>query len=257
MAAILNISRRDFLKTSGAASAHVMGAHFVPGGMVSEAQAQAVAQPNLFVSIAGDGLVTITCSRAEMGQGARTGIPMILADELEADWDRCTLWQAPGDENKYDPAGKDGQITDGSRSTRHHLDVMRELGAAARYTLEMAAARKWGVNIGDVYARHHRVYNARSGKSLDYGELVDIASQINMPAGEAAPSIALKDKSQWKYIGKDMPTVDGYDMSTGGANYGADISIPGMKIAVIARSPVYRGKVRSFDAREALKVQGV
>jgi isoquinoline 1-oxidoreductase beta subunit len=257
MATILNLSRRDFLKTSGAASALVMGAHFVPGGLVSEAQAQAVAQPNLFVSIAGDGLVTITCSRAEMGQGVRTGIPMILADELEADWDRCTLWQSPGDETKYDPAGKDGQNTDGSRSTRHHLDVMRELGAAARYTLEMAAASKWGVSVTDVYAKHHRIYNARTGKSFDYGELVDAASKINLPAGEAAPKIALKDKSQWKYIGKDMPGIDNYDMTTGGANYGADISIPGMKIAVVARSPVFRGKVKSFDAKEALKVQGV
>lgn len=253
MAAILNISRRDFIKTSGAASALVIGANFVPGGLVSEAQAQAVAQPNLFVSIAGDGVVTITCSRAEMGQGARTGIPMILADELEADWDRCTLWQAPGDETKYDPAGKDGQNTDGSRSTRHHLDVMRQLGAAARKTLEMAAARKWGVSSGDVYAKHHRVYNSRTGKSFDYGELVDVASQIKLPAGE----LPLKDKSQWKYIGKDMPGVDNFDISTGGANFGADISLPGMKIAVIARSPVYRGKVKSFDASEALKVVGV
>ncbi len=257
MAAILNISRRDFLKTSGAASALVMGAHFVPGGLVSEASAATVVQPNLFVSIAGDGLVTITCSRAEMGQGVRTGIPMILADELEADWDRCTLWQAPGDETKYDPAGKDGQNTDGSRSTRHHLDVMRELGAAARYTLESAAAQKWRVSVTDVYAKHHQIYNARSGKSFDYGELVDAASKINLPSGEAAPKIALKDKSQWKYIGKDMPGIDNYDMTTGGANYGADISLPGMKIAVIARSPVYRGKVKSFDARAALKVQGV
>ena len=257
MATIQNISRRDFLKTTGTAGALVIGANFVPGGLVKEAQAQAVAKPNLFVSIEGDGMVTITCSRAEMGQGARTGIPMILADELEADWDRCKLWQAPGDETKYDPAGKDGQNTDGSRSTRHHLDVMRELGAAARYTLEMAAARKWGVNIGDVYARHHRVYNARSGKSLDYGELVDIASQINLPAGEAAPSIALKDKSQWKYIGKDMPGVDNFDITTGGADFGADINLPGMKIAVIERSPVYRGKVKSFDASAALKVPGV
>jgi isoquinoline 1-oxidoreductase beta subunit len=234
-----------------------MGAHFVPGGLVSEASAATVVQPNLFVSIAGDGLVTITCSRAEMGQGVRTGIPMILADELEADWDRCTLWQAPGDETKYDPAGKDGQNTDGSRSTRHHLDVMRELGAAARYTLESAAAQKWRVSVTDVYAKHHRIYNARSGKSFDYGELVDAASKINLPSGEAAPKIALKDKSQWKYIGKDMPGIDNYDMTTGGANYGADISLPGMKIAVVARSPVYRGKVKSFDAREALKVQGV
>lgn len=258
MTAILNLSRRDFLKGTGAATALVLGAPLLPKSFVSEAHAQgAVAQPNLFVKIASDGKVTITISRIEMGQGVRTGIPMILADELEADWDRCDLWQAPGDAEKYDPAGKDGQNTDGSRSTRHHLDVMRELGAAARYTLEMAAARKWGTDLQNVYAKHHRVYNSRTGQSFDYGELVDVAATINVPAGEAAPKLKLKDKSQWKYIGKDMPVIDNYDMSTGGANYGADISIPGMKIAVIARSPVFRGKVKSFDAREALKVQGV
>ncbi len=258
MAAIVNVSRRDFLKGTGAATALVIGANMVPGGLMREAHAQATeVQPNLFVKIASDGKVTITCSRVEMGQGVRTGVPMMLADELEADWNRVAIWQAPGDAEKYDPAGKDGQNTDGSRSTRHHLDVMRELGAGARYTLEMAAAQKWGVNIQDVYAKHHRIYNSRTGKSFDYGELVDVAAGINIPAGEAAPKLKLKDKSQWKYIGKDMPVVDNYDMSTGGANYGADISIPGMKIAVIARSPVFRGKVRSFDAREALKVQGV
>lgn len=254
MATIVNLSRRDFLKGTGAATALVLGAQFVPGGLISEAGAQTVAQPNLFVSIAGDGTVTITCSRIEMGQGVRTGIPMILADELEADWDRCKIWQAPGDETKYDPAGKDGQNTDGSRSTRHHLDVMRELGGAARQTLEIAAAQTWGVNVKDVYSKHHRVYHSASGKSLDYGQLVEAASKVKLPAGN---KVTFKDKSQWKYIGKDLPNIDNYDVSTGGANFGADISIPGMKIAVIARSPVYRGKVKSFDAREALKVQGV
>ena len=258
MTTILNLSRRDFLKTGGAATALVLGAHWMPGGLVNEAHAQASeVAPNLFVKIASDGQVTITCSRVEMGQGVRTGIPMILADELEADWNRVSIWQAPGDETKYDPAGKDGQNTDGSRSTRHHLDIMRKLGAQARFMLEMAGASKWNVDKADVYAKGHRVYNSKSGESLDYGELVETASKMNMPGGEAAPEAPLKDPSEWIYIGRDMPMVDNYDISTGGANYGADISIPGMKIAVVVRSPVYRGKVKSFDARDALKVQGV
>jgi isoquinoline 1-oxidoreductase beta subunit len=192
-----------------------------------------------------------------MGQGVRTGIPMILADELEADWRRVKIWQAPGDEAKYDPAGKDGQNTDGSRSTRHSLDVMRELGASGRYVLEQAAARKWGVDPSEVYAKDHRIYHTGSGQSFDFGEVVDVAAEIKLPTGQTALRPRLKDKSEWKYIGKDMPVVDNYDMSTGGANYGADISIPGMKIAVVARSPAYRGKVKSYDATEALKVQGV
>ena len=132
-------------------------------------------------------MVTITCSRSEMGQGVRTGIPMILADELEADWHRVSIWQAPGDETKYDPAGKDGQNTDGSRSTRHHLDVMRELGAAGRYVLEQAAAKKWGVDASEVYAKHHRLYHSASGQSIDFGEVVDAAADIAVPDRRRRP----------------------------------------------------------------------
>ena len=258
MSGVQNISRRDFLKQSGITGAVVLGANIVPGPMIAAVRAQsggASIQPNLFVGIAADGTVTITCSRSEMGQGVRTGIPMILADELEADWNRVKIWQAPGDAEKYDPAGKDGQNTDGSRSTRHHLDVMRELGAAGRYVLEQAAARKWGVDASEVYAKDHRIHHTGTGQSFDFGEVVDAAADIEVPTGADAPK--LKDMSQWKYIGRDMPVVDNYDMSTGGANFGADITIPGMKIAVVARPPVYRGKAKSFDATEALKVQGV
>ncbi|MEM7253055.1 MAG: molybdopterin cofactor-binding domain-containing protein [Pseudomonadota bacterium] len=256
MSQIENVSRRDFLKKSGAAGAFVLGAHLTQGSLVSNALAQnkSAVQPNLFVGIDPDGTVTITISRVEMGQGVRTGVPMMLADELEADWNRVKLWQAPGDPEKYDPAGKDGQNTDGSRSTRHHFDIMRELGAQARYVLEQAAAKKWGVDASEVYAKDHRLHHTNSGRSADFGDVVDVAAGISVPEGMKP---ALKHPSQWKYIGHDMPVIDNYDMSTGGANYGADISIPGMKIAVIARSPVYRGKVKSFDASEALKVQGV
>ena len=255
MADINRVSRRDFLKHTGITGTLVLGANVLPGCLLSNALAASSVQPNVFVSIDSTGIATLTCSRSEMGQGVRTGMPMILADELEADWNRIKVWQAPGDEALYDPPGKDAQNTDGSRSTRHGLQAMRELGAAARYVLEQAAAKTWGVDASEVYARHHRVYHAPSGRSLDYGELVEVATTIEVPTGDNKPR--LKSPSQWKYIGRDMPVVDNYDMSTGGANYGADISIPGMKIAVIARSPVYRGKVKSFNADDALKVQGV
>ena len=257
MAMIENLSRRNVLKGAGATTALVLGAKVAPSSLIGSALAATSAQPNLFVRIDASGIVTITCSRSEMGQGVRTGIPMIVADEMEADWNRVKIWQAPGDPEKYDPAGKDGQNTDGSRSTRHNFDVMRQMGAAARYVLEQAAARKWGVDPSEVYAKDHRLYHTASGNSFDFGEVVDVAAEVNIPGGEAAPTTRLKDKSQWKYIGNDLPNIDNYDISTGGANYGADISIPGMKIAVIARSPVYRGKVKSFDATEALKIQGV
>lgn len=257
MAGISNISRRQFLKTSGAATAFIIGAQIAPDPILAAVNGADSAQPNLFVRIDLDGTVTLTCSRSEMGQGVRTGIPMILADELEADWSRVKIWQAPGDETRYDPAGKDGQNTDGSRSTRHSFDVMRELGASAREVLEKAAAEKWGVDADEVYAEHHRLYHRGSDRSVDFGEVVEIAADIPVAEGPDAAKPRLKDPSAWKYIGKDMPVVDNFAMSTGGATYGADVSLPGAKIAVVARSPVYRGKVESFDASAALAVDGV
>ncbi len=255
MAQILNLTRREMLQTVGATGALVLGAHVASKGLFPEAQAaDGMAAPNHFVAIDPSGTVTLTCSRSEMGQGVRTGMPMIIADEMEADWNRVKIWQAPGDPAKYDPPGKDAQNTDGSRSTRHGFEAMREMGAAARYVLEQAAAKQWDVGADEVYAKDHRVYHTGSGKSFGFGELVATAKGIKLPEGDKP---ALKDPSDWRYIGKDMPVVDNHDITTGGATYGADISIPGMKIAVVARSPVYRGKVKSFDATEALKVQGV
>ncbi len=257
MATISKISRRAFLQATGLSATFVLGTHIAPRSLLAAVTGATEAKPNLFVAIASDGTVTLTFSRSEMGQGVRTGLPMIIADELEADWSRVKIWQAPGDETKYDPPGKDGQNTDGSRSTRHALQSMRELGASAREVLEKAAAQKWGVDPSKVYAENHRLHLRGKGQSLDFGEVVDIAAEIASTAADDAPKPKLKDPSKWRYIGKDMTTFDNFDMSTGGANYGADYTLPGMKIAVVARPPVYRGKVKSFDASEALKVPGV
>lgn len=257
MAIITRVSRRDFLKHTGLSASFVVGAQVVPNPILAAVTGADSAQPNFFVAIASDGTVTLTNSRSEMGQGVRTGMPMILADELEADWTRVKIWQAPGDASKYDPAGKDQQNTDGSRSTRHGFEVMRELGAHARDALERAAAQKWGVDPSQVYAEKHRLHLRDSDESLDFGEVVDIAADLELPAWTELPKAKLKDPSQWRYIGKDMPVVDNFDMSTGKALYGADVTLPGMKYAVVARPPVYRGKVKSYDDSEALKVAGV
>lgn len=257
MTTIENLSRRRFLQ-SGAAAALILGTAHLPRSFVSEVRAAgASVQPNLFVRIDVDGTVTITSSRAEMGQGVRTGLPMIVADEMEADWARVALWQAPADAEKYDPAGKDGQNTDGSRSTRHGFTVMRELGAAARYVLEQAAAEQLGVPAEEVTARNHRLHHDASGRSLDFGEVVETAANIDVPTSANAPGPTLKDPSEWRYIGKDMPGFDNVDMTTGQAEYGADVRLPGMLIAVVARPPVYRGKLVSFDDTDALAVPGV
>ncbi|MET0851035.1 MAG: molybdopterin cofactor-binding domain-containing protein [Candidatus Rokuibacteriota bacterium] len=218
------------------------GADGMPNGWVDS--------PLVFVSIAEDGTVTIVCHRSEMGQGVRTSMPMIVADELEADWKRVRIAQAPGDEKRFG-----NQDTDGSRSTRHFFEPMRRCGAAARMMLEAAAAERWKVPVADVQAQNHEVVHRPTGRRLGYGALAKAAAAQPAPARD---TVRLKDPAKFRYIGKgQLKLVDGRDIVTGKAQYGIDTRLPGMLHAVIARPPVHGGKVASFEAAEALKVPGV
>ena len=252
-------SRRTFLKTVPALSGLVLGIG-LPGlvhgadepkkyggdGMPHGLQDS----PKIFVAIGADGIVTVTVHRSEMGQGVRTSLPKIVADELEADWKYVRVVQAPGDEAKYG-----NQDTDGSRSTRHWFDPMRRCGASARMMLEQAAAAQWKVPLAQVEAKNHQVLHKPSGRKLGYGALAVAAGKLDVPARE---SLKLKDPSAFRYIGKtDTHLVDGQAIVTGKAQYGIDTRLPGMLHAVIARPPVLGGKVKTFDAAEALKVPGV
>ncbi|WP_119459063.1 xanthine dehydrogenase family protein molybdopterin-binding subunit [Rhodospirillaceae bacterium SYSU D60014] len=256
---ITNISRRGLLKGFGSAGSLVLAAQILPIRTLSAQETPVygaaamphgtVNNPHVFLSIDPDGGVTIVSHRAEMGQGVRTGLPMIVADELEADWSRVRVVQAPGDEPKYG-----NQDTDGSRSTRHFMQPMREAGAAARMMLEAAAAARWSVAADEVEAKNHEVTHKPSGRKLGYGELAADASALEVPEKD---KIRLKDPSQFRYIGKDMPIIDGFDITTGRALYGIDTRLEGMKYAVIIRPPVFGGKVASLDSAEAMKVPGV
>jgi isoquinoline 1-oxidoreductase beta subunit len=223
-------------------AAYVTGAAGMPHGTVND--------PRVFVSIAPDGVVTIIAHRSEMGTGVRTSLPMIVADEMEADWTRVHVRQAPGDEVKYG-----NQDTDGSRSTRHYLIPMRQIGAAARMMLEAAAAKQWNVAVTEVKAVNHEVVHSGTGRRLGYGDLaVDAAAQPVV----AVADLQLKDPKDFRYIGKGrISSVDLHDITTGKAMYGSDTRLPGLKFAVIARPPVVGGKLVSFDAADALKVSGV
>ena len=206
--------------------------------------------PLIFVAIGGDGTVTIVVHRSEMGQGVRTGMPLIVADELEADWSRVRVTQAPADEEKYG-----NQDTDGSRSTRHFFEPMRRCGAAARTMLEQAAAQVWNVPVAQVHAANHAVIHAASGRKLDYGALAQRAAKLPVPARD---SLRLKSPAQFLYIGKgETPLADGWDIATGKAQYGIDSVADGMLFAVIARSPTLGGKIASVDSTEAEKIPGV
>jgi isoquinoline 1-oxidoreductase beta subunit len=209
-----------------------------------------VDNPLVFVAIAEDGTVTITVHRPEMGQGIRTSLALVIADELEADWDRIRVVQAPGDEAKYG-----AQNTDGSRSMRHFFEPMRRVGAAARMMLEAAAAARWEVPLGEVHASSHEVLHAKTRRHVGYGELASEAMRLRVPSRER---LRLKTPELFRYIGKDNPRlIDGADMVTGHAQYGIDVQLPGQRYAVIARPPVHGGKVSSFDSTAALAVPGV
>ena len=205
--------------------------------------------PAAYLRLDDTGTVTVICHRSEMGQGIRTSVAMIVADELDADWDRVKVEQALGDEKTYG-----SQNTDGSRSIRDFYSALREAGATGRALLEAAAAKQWNVPASEVEARRHLVTHRASGRKLGYGELVATARDLPMPEKTA---IRLKQPEQFRYIGKDMPIVDMHDMITGSAQYGMDLRREGMLVAVIARPPVYGGKVKSVDSSAAEKVAGV
>jgi isoquinoline 1-oxidoreductase beta subunit len=205
--------------------------------------------PAVYLRIADNGDVTVIVHRSEMGQGIRTSLAMAVADDLEADWSRVRVEQAPGDEKTYG-----GQDTDGSHSIKDFLIPMRQAGATGRAMLEAAAAQQWGVPVTEVKAQHHQVLHASSGRALDYAALVAIAKTLPVPAKE---TLRLKPASEFHLIGKEIPMLDLMDMTTGRAHYGIDQRMDGMKFAVIARPPVYGGTVATVDSTAAEHVSGV
>ena len=246
------ISRRGFLASMSAAGSLVLMGRIAKGqdaGLkdASKASVDDFA-PDYFVSIAPNGTVTCLAHRSEMGTGIRTGLPRVLADELEADWDRVAIQQAIGDKRLGD------QNTDGSNSIRFFFKRMRVAGATARTMLEQAAAKKWGVDASTCYADNHTVKHRGSNKVVGFGELVSTAKTMQVPKPD---SLKLKPRDKWRYIGKDVPITDMDDIITGKAIYGIDARMENQLFAVIARPPAVGGKVKSFDAAAVKKMPGV
>jgi isoquinoline 1-oxidoreductase beta subunit len=252
-----NLSRRKVLKGLGLAGSFVLAAPVMSRPAFAAYETGAgkmphgtVVDPKVFVAIAPDGIVTIVAHRSEMGTGVRTSLPLVVAEEMDADWARVRVQQAPGDEVKYG-----NQDTDGSRSTRHYLIPMRQIGASARTMLEQAAAKRWGVPASELKAVDHEIVHEASGRKIGFGELAADAAKEPVPALD---SLKLKDPSTFRYLGKGtVSIVDLRDITMGKAHYGSDTRLPGMKYAVIARPPVTGGKLKSFDSTEAMKVSGV
>lgn len=244
-AVLRKIDRRTFLKATGiTATGIVLGLQMG----CSPSKPGVPFSPNVYLTINSDGSVTIVAHRQEMGTGIRTGLPMIVADELEADWKKVKLVQAVGDEKKFG-----NQNTDGSFSVRTFFEPMRKAGASARMMLEQAAAAKWKVDASECKAINHEVVHS-SGKKIGFGELTEEAAKLTAPKDEV---IVLKKKADWKYIGKHMNLYDVPDIVKGTAVYGIDVVKPDMKYAVILRCPVAGGKAKSFSDAEAKKMDGV
>ena len=243
------VDRRSFLKISGLSATGIIIGLQMGCSPSEKKNSGASFSPNVYLTVNDDGTVTIVAHRSEMGTGIRTGLPLIVADELEADWSKVKVVQAVGDEAKYG-----NQNTDGSFSVRMFFDPMRKAGASARMMLEQAAADQWKVPVAECKAKNNEVVHGPSGKKLGFGELTDAASKLELPADE---SITLKNKSDWKYIGKSTPIVDIDDIVSGKAGFGLDAKIEGMKYATILRCPVAGGKAKSYNADKAMQVQGV
>ena len=251
MSQLNKMSRRDFLKRTGHASGGlVLALTFTTACSRSEGPAalsgEASVAPNVYVNIRNDGIVEIVCHRSEMGQGIRTSLPQIIADEMEADWSRIELKQALADDKYGD------QNTDGSTSIRKHFDLLRNAGATAREMLIAAAAATWDVPASDCVARDHAVHHEATSRSAGFGELVDMAAQLDAPT-----TATFKSRQDYRYIGKPMDTIDGQALTTGTAMYGIDTALPGMLYASIERCPVFGGTVASFDGGAARKIAGV
>ena len=248
---IENVSRRGFLRGALAGGVFVLSARFVPEALWA-AQGEAATPPftpYLWLSIAPDGVVTIVAHRSEMGCGSRTALPLIVADELDADWSRVKLDQAIGD------ARYGNQDTDGSHSVRSSFDEMRLVGGTARAMLITAAASQWGVPAKECSTEPHSIVHKATGRKLGYGQVAAAAAKLPVPKKE---DVALKSRSEWRYIGKESNAIfDLPDIVTGKALFGMDATMPGMVYASIEHPPVLGQNVKSLDDKAALQVKGV
>src|SRR6266852_9940112 len=253
MSVIENVSRRRFVQGALAGGVLILAARYAPRLLraADEPTSPTAVEPSLWMAIASDGTVTIVAHRSEMGCGSRTALPLVVADELDADWSKVKIDQATGDPKYGD------QDTDGSHSVRSSFDLMRQVGATGRFMLISAAAAQWGVSSKDCTSEPHFVVHRASGRKLGYGTLAAAAAKLPVPKKEAIP-LALKKRSEWRYIGKESNSLfDLPEMVIGKTIFGMDATMPGMVYASVEHPPVLGQKIKSYDDKATLKVPGV
>lgn len=246
MSTIQNISRRNFVKNIGLASGGlVLACNYSLFSNEKQEFNNVEFNPNLFVQLNSDGSLILIASRSEMGNGVRTSLTSVIADEMDADWNRVTVKQAVGD-TKYGD-----QNTDGSRSIVYLYETMRKMGAMTKAMLIAAASKKWNIHENECYAKNHFVFNSK-GEKVGFGELVEVAIALPIPT-----NYSLKNPKDFKYIGKNLKSIDVTNFANGSAVFGIDKRLPNMKFVAIARCPVTFGTMKSFDKTAAMKIRGV
>jgi isoquinoline 1-oxidoreductase beta subunit len=243
VSAVGKVDRREFFRLTSAATAGLLLTANLPSYAAGEASAPDFGP---FLQIAGDDRITIWFAKSEMGQGVRTALPMIVAEELDADWKRVSVRQAPLDK-KYGDQG-----TAGSDSVFSSWEPLRRVGASARAMLVAAAAARWGVDPAELVVERGLVSHASSARQATFGELAGEASKLPVPA-----EVRLKDPADFRLVGKELRGMGNPDLVNGAAKFGSDVHLPGMLYASVLRSPVFGGKVISVDDRKALAVPGV
>jgi isoquinoline 1-oxidoreductase beta subunit len=250
-----NLNRRKFIQTSAAVGGGLLLSFYFPafGKGIKNAGIPAPANfvPNAFIRIDTDDIITVIVNHSEMGQGAYTSLPMLVADELDADWSKIRFESAPVDP-VYNHTFFGMQATGGSTSTTTEWDRFRKAGATGKYMLIVAAAQTWNVDPASCHAEKGYVIHASSGRKLSFGQLVEKAATITAPE-----NVKLKDSKDFKFIGKPVKRLDTPEKINGTGIFGLDIKVPGLLTALIARPPVFGGKVRSFNAEKAKAIPGV
>jgi isoquinoline 1-oxidoreductase subunit beta len=240
-------SRREFLKSSATGSAGLLLAFYLPASGSTPDASDESFKPNAYIEIDPQGGVRLVVTRTEMGQGVRTALAMILAEELDADWSRVEIKQGDCDPQYGD------MTTGGSMSIRSTWDPLRKAGASARDMLLTAAAETWGVSKEECSAAGASVVeHKKTGRKATYGQLAIKAASVPVPK-----DVPLKDAKDYRIVGTKRARLDGQHIVIGEAHYGIDTKVPGMLYAVVARPPVFGGKVKTFDPTRALAVPGV
>lgn len=248
----IKFNRRDFLRTSSLASGGLLIGFNLFNACKPDAKPSVdlanlnYADFNAFIKIAKNGAVTIFSPNPEIGQGVKTSMPMIIAEELDVPWDMVYVKQGDLDTENYTR-----QIAGGSQSIRFGWDALRQTGATAKQMLINAAAAKWGVDASELKASEGVITNA-AGETLGYGDVVEQAAQLEIPE-----EVSLKDPKDYKIIGTDQLNVDIDKIVSGQSLFGLDYKVDGMLYASVLRPPAFGQELVSFDAANAKKVTGV